>query len=481
MKKHSMNLFIAVMSVGLTMGLGCSHKSPTPLQPEYRQPQGTSGPITSWDMAHTVQNCKHAGHQPTWCEGLTDMKPMVEASGLEAKIIAQLDRALQNPSKSRVFAAEFSFSSKGIQSKMCDLGKAGVPVKVYLDRGSMGQGDFANDPKCQKNPLAPTLTVSYLGGFTDFPEWRLHHNKTVLIDAGDGSPYNIDYSSGNLSAFGMSLHMDHWVMLTAQPTANLSKATLCLFESLDAAMNKANSVGMYKNGSDWSKDPVVMKTYQDSRNKCYSKNKVIAMNRWEDAINAEGIAPFFTPNQGDNAKNALIAQFRDVIQQQKFGQSYIYIAIEHFSMTYLAQILNQAADAGVDVRIILNSGTVSGSSEVASDEPFYRQNLKPGRIKVRFIETNPAAGGNGQQMHNKFAILNGKRVFSGAGHYTNSGLATNFETLYLAQNSELTADYAKYFKELWDVSVDEDSLVNGTPTKSSAPSALDPRFLQIAQ
>src|SRR5437762_2098113 len=77
----------------------------------------------SFDMGHTVQNCQHPGHPPTWCDGAppsTDIKDSTTASGLEAKIVAQLDRALQNPAHAKVLAAEFSFSNKRIQSKICE-------------------------------------------------------------------------------------------------------------------------------------------------------------------------------------------------------------------------------------------------------------------------------------------------------------------------------------------------------------------------
>ncbi len=426
----------------------------------------------TFDMKHTVQVCNHAGHQPTWCDGTTgnDIANSTKAGGLETAIIEQLDRALVNPAQSRVFVAEFSFSAKAIQRKMCELGKAGVSVVIFLDYGSSANLAFASSPDCQKNPNVPNLKTAVLGGFTNFPEWRLHHNKTVVVDPGDGTDYNIDFSSGNLSTFGVSLHMDHWVMMKAPPTSNIARASLCLFEGLIAADKKATELGMYASTPDWSKEPTVMNTYQKTRESCYITQKVIPMNRPEEAIQKEGIAAFFTPNPGRQALITLQNEIRAVTKQTK--PSYIYIAIEHFTIQAIANLLNQAAESGVDVRIIMNSGTVGGASEVTSDKPFYDANLKNGKIKVRFIETNPAAGGNGQQMHNKFAILNGKRVFSGAGHYTGSGLDGNFETLYLTQDEELTKDYAVYFKELWDVSVDESYITKGsaitTPPELSA-------------
>jgi phosphatidylserine/phosphatidylglycerophosphate/cardiolipin synthase-like enzyme len=374
---------------------------------------------------------------------------------------------MANPTKSRVYAAEFSFSNKVIQKKICDLGKAGVKVFVVLDAGSASNLDFIKqDPQgCQKDKTHPNLQATLLGGFTDFPKWRLHHNKTVIVDAGDGSPYDIDFSSGNLSVFGTSLHMDHWVLMKVPAQTNLARAELCLFEGLKAADAEAKADGMYAHGgADFDKDPAVTKAYSDARDACYAKNHVLAQKDYEKAISQDKIAPFYTPNNGGAAVSALKAQLNGIIAQAQSGKKglYIYIAMEHFNRADIAALLNKAANAGVDVGIVFNSSTVTGTSEVEADKPFMEQNLNNPRIKLRFVETNPQAGGNGQQMHNKFTILNGQRIFSGAGHFTGGGLNNNWETLYLSQSPELTAKYAKYFKTLWDQSVDKAYLNTGS-------------------
>ena len=426
-----------------------------------------------FDLLHTVQNCQHTGHQKTWCD-ISDINASVQASGVEQRISDQLQRAAGNPSQSRILVSEFSFSDKTVQKKLCEMGKLGVSIVTYLDYGSSADAAFAGSADCQKDPAKPNFKISLLGGFTNFPDWRLHHNKTILVDAGDGSPYDIDFSSGNLSTFGTSLHMENWVFSQAPATSNFARATLCLFQGLAGANSKAVEVGMYTNGADFSKDPQVMQTYQATRDACYTASHVIPMSDPEQAVALEGVAPFFTPNDGQQALVTLEREFQKVISQQAAGPAFIYIAIEHFSLQEIADILNQAGQQGVDVRIIMNAGTVSGGSEVSEDGPFYESNLKNANIQVRFIETNADVH---QQMHNKFAILNGKRIFSGAGHYTYTGLDSNFETLYLLESAELTRKYAAYFKELWDESVDESYITKSTP--NTVPTPLSPEFLKL--
>ncbi len=425
-----------------------------------------------FELLSTVQDCAHEGHKSTWCM-VDDLKGSTERSGIVERLNSQFERTLANPEKAKILIAEFSFSNKIVQAKLCEVAKAGVKVVVYLDLGSNPNIDL---DACQKDVKKPNYTINYLGGFTSFPDWRLHHNKTILVDAGDGSFFNIDFASGNLSSYGTSLHLENWVMMDAPQTANISKATLCLFEGLVAADKKSQEVKIYDD-MDFSKDPIIMDTYTSTIERCYQASNVIPMYQVEKALQAEGIAPIFTPNDENLGSKTLINEIKKVAAIGK--GAYIYIAIEHFTKRPVATALKQAVANGVDVRVIFNSGTITGATEVEAGITFYNEQLKGTGIKVRFIETNPDAGGNGQQMHNKFAILNGKRVFSGAGHFTSSGLETNYETLYLTENDVLNRQYAEYFKKLWDLSVDENSLRNGDIFSSSQPEPFIKNFLDF--
>lgn len=434
-------------------------------------PALAQNPAVTFDLMSTVQDCAHEGHRSTWCT-IDDLKSSTEKSGIVARLSEQFDRALANPSKAKVLTAQFSFSNKLVFAKLCELGKAGVSIQVYLDRGSP-VGDIS---ECQKNTAQPNYNVDFLGGFANFPEWRLHHNKTILVDAGDGSAYDIDFASGNLSSYGTSLHLENWVAMKATPRSNIARATLCLFEGLKAADKISKEIKIYDD-MDFSKDPIVMDVYTSAINSCYKKNKVIPMYQTEKALALEGIAPIFTPNEGNLATAGFLKEIRAI---SKIGKgAYIYIAIEHFTKGSIVRALTEAANNGVDVRLIMNAGTVTGATEVQQGVTFYEDYIRGTKMKTRFIETNPNAGGNGQQMHNKFTILNGKRVFSGAGHYTSSGLETNYETLYFTNNSSLNKQYAQYYKKLWDASVDEDSMRSGDVNNATPPEALSPELLKL--
>jgi hypothetical protein len=396
-----------------------------------------------FDLMHTVQDCKHEGRQKTFCDAKTDSNAMTEKSGMVAKINAQLDRALLNKDKSEVFIAYFSMSNKRVHEKICELIAAGVKVEIFLDEGSSTNiSDLELNPKCANKDLK-SLTYTFLGGSTSGDSWRLHHNKFLYVNPGNGEKININFSSGNLSSFGTSLHLDHWVTMLAPENSNLSKAYQCVMQGLRKARDlKRNQV---------SSDSKIVSSYISGRDDCYKTKNVLAQNDVETAIKSEKIAPVFTPNLDSVAYNIFskeLSKIRD--------RGYIYIGIQHFLHYGIKKDLIAAAKSGVDVRIIMDDDVVAEKGEVTGVLDFLKdlQTSAP-QIQVRYIETNHEAGGNGQMMHNKFALLNGVRVFSGAGHYTKAAMNNNWENFALTEVPELNKKYAQYFKELWNVSVDE--------------------------
>ena len=453
------------ITLGLTLGLGSIAL-------------GASTALT-FDLMHTKPNCNYPGRTSTSCE-LADRDQAEANAGMVKKIQALLDQyALSKvkPGKAlpNVYIAYLSFSNQTIQGKLCEVGKAGIPVEVILDNGSLGQGDQVLG--CQKDPKNPNVKVSYLGGLTSTP-WRLHHNKYLIIDPNDGTPVSTNFSSGNLSSFGTSLHLDHWVMITADKSSNLIRANLCVAQDgMHAAIAKAKETGMYANGqADGQFDQVVADAYISARDACYKAKKVIPMSDSEAAVKAEGIAPLFSPNTNDEVYQTAHREFLKVTAEAKAKRpAYIYIAIQHFLHSGVRRDLIDAANAGVDVRIIMDDDVVLGSSEVQGVKEFYDTYLKPSKIKIRFASTNAAIK---QMMHNKFTILNGKRTLSGAGHFTTAAMNNNWENFYLIENAGLMKKYAAYFKELWDVSIDESAVVNGLQT-GKAPSTLSPEFLSL--
>jgi hypothetical protein len=440
----------------------------------------------TFDLMHTTPNCNYTGFQPTFCHGQDSFK-MDEAAGMSKRIKAQLDRALANPESSSVNIAFFSMSNKIVQGKLCELIKKNVKVNIVLDQGSAGNiSQMKSLPECAGASFK-SLNVNFMGGLVSGSVWRLHHNKFLYVDPGNGQPLNLNFSSGNLSAFGTSVHLDHWVTMTAPKSSNLVKSYDCVIKGLAAATNTINSNGGSHTASN---DNKVVNAYLDTRDKCFGDSGVLPLtvNGREEALKKEGIVMLYSPNTDDSVYAALKYEIERV---PKGG--YIYIGIQHFLHSGVASDLIDASNSGVDVRIVMDNDVVTGQSEVQGVTEFLSFLKQSGpKLKIRYIESNHLAGGNGSMMHNKFAIFNGQRILSGAGHYTSAAMSDNWENFGLTEVPSLTKQYAQYFKELWDLSVDEAYVKNQlpfgenhtTPHKQpliKTPEALSSSLLQLIE
>lgn len=438
---------------------------------------------------HTKQNCavneNGVLRKPTYCLP-SDREAMNKLSGMVDNINAQLDTALSNVKKAQVSIAYFSFSNSGVQKKVCELSSQGVSIRIFLDRGSAGTIDrgIMENSDCRDKNGTLNVKLSYLGGHTNGGSggiWRLHHNKFLMIDLGNGEPVKLNFSSGNLSSYGTSLHLDHWVTMEAPADSNIVNAHRCIMKGLEAAVEASGTVS----GLSAAKaDRTVSQAYINTREQCFDAKQVLprvnggaTLAQIETILHREQIAPLFSPNNDNYVAEAFIHS----IQKLESG-SYLYIAIQHFLHNGVASALINASNRGVDVRIIMEDGALKRESEVPGVDKMIQNLLtKAPRMQIRFAETNHNNGDRPAMMHNKLALLNGKMTFSGAGHYTNAAMRNNWENFYFVTNSGVIASYTKYFKSLWDQSVDAEYTKSYGQTATSQPPKLAKDFLKLIE
>jgi hypothetical protein len=466
----------------------------TPTAPQKPSDDNITDTKIDFDFVHTKQNCKvsisasadstaqQTFHKKTFCLNTngSDIKEAADLSGMVKIAIDQLNTALVDPKNSNVSVAYFSFSNKSIQKKMCELSAKGVAIRVVLDAGSgpknglPGQIDdlIMNNPDCLDENKKLNVTLSYLGGNTKIEAgkiWQLHHNKFLMIET-PNQKVKLNFSSGNLSTFGTSLHLDHWVMINAPASSNLIRAHKCVMQGLEAAVSKSKEDG--------STSKAVGQSYITEREKCFDEADVLPRQSLSTSVeeinsqiskmlDAEEIAPLYAPNNNQYVEKTFIDALGKVP-----NDGYIYIAIQHFLHPGVSRALTKAAERGVDVRVVMDDDALRGESDVPGVDLMIKKLVLVKGIQIRFAETNKLAGGGGALMHNKFAILNGVMTFSGAGHYTNAAMNVNWENFYFAKNKIVLLGYAKYFNELWNDSVD----FKYTLSKGTEPS-LDPETL----
>lgn len=402
------------------------------------------------ELMHTKPVCDHKDQaiSTAWCT-LDDIKPVLEASGMVKNINEQLDLAT-DPSKARLYIAYFSFTNSAVAKKLCEKAKLGIPLEVFIDQSSAVDEGTAKQiallKSCNTDAGTNTVRVHLLG--TKDP-WRLHHNKFLIIDPGADSSIKINFSSGNLSTFGTSLHFDHWVTTTTTRDSNFFKTHMCVVSALQTAIDP-NQDGI----DEAIDDPGV---YRKSLDACLKKQKTLTISQ---AIETEFTAPMFSPDPENKIAKTLISEIGKV----KPGQS-ISGAIQHFLHHGIAQALVKACKRGVPVTLLMDDDVISGASEVPGVTDFFNQDLDNTCIKIRFMETNSEIF---QLMHNKYLILGYRRVFAGAGHFTYAALGDNYENFYLMQNAKIHNQYQELFKFMLDASISKEQVkVKQTPPTPS--------------
>lgn len=421
------------------------------------------GADIKFDLIHTRPECTHEGKASTWCDH-NDAARLAELSGMETRVKALIDRAT-DPAKAKIAIAYFSFSNRAVYNKLCEKGKAGFSIEGFFDQSYRSglPAQLANE--CQA-PGKKNVVVHFLGQLSNSPYiWRLHHNKFLYVDPGGATDrLSLTFSSGNLSSFGLSAHLDHWVIMDAPRNADVAKQNRCVMEGMRAAVAPASAGGADKEID----DPGV---YRSKLEDCLKKAKSYWKpgTSWvETAIAKEKVAPLFAPNPAGDLENVLIAQINRV---QSGGK--IYGAMQHFLHYGIASALQQAKQRGVEVSLAMDDDVITGDSEVEGVRSFYDSYLDPEHtgMKVRFVVTN---AGDHQMMHNKFLVMEGidgqkTRVFSGAGHFTDAGMRDNYENFYLTESSELSAKYKNLFEYIWPKTKSQSDIEQATPATPEAP------------
>lgn len=118
----------------------------------------------------------------------------------------------------------------------------------------------------------------------------------------------------------------------------------------------------------------------------------------------------------------------------------IYIAGFEFNLTPVAEALIKAQQRGVDVRWVTDDEYGLGVDEDPGRGQFAM--LKMAGIQVR----NDARTG---LMHNKFMVIDGKRVWTGSTNFTSNGIFRNNNNTIVIHDAALARIYETEFIEMW--------------------------------
>lgn len=127
-----------------------------------------------------------------------------------------------------------------------------------------------------------------------------------------------------------------------------------------------------------------------------------------------------------------------IIKRINLSKSTIDVAVYSFTAPEIAEALANAEKRGVKVRVIRD---YSQSSNKNDENGFLEQAGIP--VEIR--------SGRGRGiMHDKFAIFDGTRVFTGSYNWTENAEHNNWENAIFLDDSALAATYESEFQKIWN-------------------------------
>ena len=125
----------------------------------------------------------------------------------------------------------------------------------------------------------------------------------------------------------------------------------------------------------------------------------------------------------------------------------LLVAVYAFTHDELAQALVQAKKRGVNVQVVLDRGFDAGN-ERSKGKFFEAQKIPLRRVAA---PRAPAQDRDGGLMHQKFAVIDRRIVFTGSYNWTHSADRVNDENLLLFRDAgPLAEEYRKAFIQLWE-------------------------------
>lgn len=136
-----------------------------------------------------------------------------------------------------------------------------------------------------------------------------------------------------------------------------------------------------------------------------------------------------------------------IVREMGQAQNEILVAVYAFTNDEIAQVLVQARKRGVKVQVVLDQ--LFDRENKNSKGSFLSQNGVP----VRRVSGSPRGNGDRDPglMHQKFAVIDRRVLFTGSYNWTVSAEKLNDENLLLFRDAgPLAEEYRKEFLRLWE-------------------------------
>jgi phosphatidylserine/phosphatidylglycerophosphate/cardiolipin synthase-like enzyme len=148
---------------------------------------------------------------------------------------------------------------------------------------------------------------------------------------------------------------------------------------------------------------------------------------------------FFMPQDGKDALKTLLKSI-------DLSTKSIDIAIYSFTHKDIAKRLQNASKRGVKVTILFDEESNNDKNENSQIGYLAKiKNIDVRVIKGRASKNNRYFG----KMHNKFMIVDDKKVLFGSINWSYSGFNKNYENLYIEEDYQLAKKFKSYFDKMY--------------------------------
>lgn len=278
--------------------------------------------------------------------------------------------------------AQFTFSVSEIADALERAHARGVQVRLAMDSAQDQSGSRA------KQLQSKGIDVVFVAGKPSGSRAGLQHAKFVLIDG-----RILLTGSANYSSTGTTINEENALLLRGTPVHPVIAGFACHFEAMRA------------------QDP-------DAAGAC--SNERVAF------------APSGAPR----------TMIRD---QLRAATKSIDVIMHHFTFADLAKELKNAAQRGVEVRLLLNETTREEHSGGFWDD------LVAAGGRIRYKRVNAAEY---QLLHHKLAIIDGRVLLNGSGNWSGTGFFNNFENYGVYRNAHVMRQFRALFHRLWHWSLE---------------------------
>lgn len=355
------------------------------------------------DGEATIRDPNRSGEVATAGNGTAFVLP--DGAHVPDETIAEAD--------DRLWVAGYEFTDPAILDRLRERHAAGVDVRVLLDGSPVG-GQSAIEQEMLDTLVADGIPVRVLEGARD--RFRFHHPKYAIVD-------------------------DRVVVMTEnwKPAGTGGASSRGWGVTLDDPSTSATIAGLFADDFGGRDTVAWPRADRGGTQSIEPANGSFDPQFAPESVAYESVELAISPRHARDAIQAVIADAEDEIMVQQ-----VQIGDADFP---LLQSLLEAADRGVEVRILLDSQWYVADENAALADRLNEASAKADLpVSVRLVDP----GEQFTKIHTKGMVVDGETTVVGSMNWNNVSMTENREVTAIITSTEMARYFGETFAEDWD-------------------------------